>query len=268
MAVNMASFIDYVNYFNIQCRIKLIRAMEFRFNFISGIFFSLILSCASPLFQFLIYFSTNGYPGWSFDQMILFQAVLLLWSGIIGFFLGNVRWLIAVIAKYGLFDRFLLMPYSTIGMIISGGFSYNSFGTLIAGILALIYSILKLHLILYWYHILLFLVFLFFGMLFYITIMIFYGAIAIKLILVERLFVIIDNLISFGNYPAEVFPGFAKMVYLVFFPIGIWIYFPAQVLLGRINYIAIWAVVTVGLLFIISIFIWNKQLKEYTSAGG
>ena len=144
---DVITFIDYINIYIIQCKIKLLRAMEFRFNFIMGIFLSLIFSCAAPLFQFLIYSKTNGYPGWNFDQMILFQAVLLLWSGIIGTFLGNLRPLITVVAKFGLFDRFLLFPYPSISVLITSGFGYNSFGTLIAGLLALIYSIIKLNII-------------------------------------------------------------------------------------------------------------------------
>jgi ABC-2 type transport system permease protein len=259
---------DLFRIFICECKVRLTRAVEFRVNFFIGIFTSFTFSCAAPLFQFLIYRSTTGYPGWSFDQILLFQALLLFWSGFTKTLFGNIRPLIEVCFKYGLFDRYLVYPYPPIGLLLTNGFDYQSVGTLLAGVITVIYSIIKLKLHIDITVILLFFFFQVQGILLYLAFIIFYCAIALKLINIKRLDEILNNIFFFGNFPAEVFSGILQFIYLSVLPLAIWIYYPAQVLLDRIEIFPITAVILCPVLFSGSLFFWYIQLKRYTSAGG
>jgi ABC-2 type transport system permease protein len=258
----------YLTLFLCDCKIRLARAMEFRADFISGILLSLVFSGMAPLFQFFIYSKTNGYPGWSLDQIILFQAVFLLWAGINDTLFGNVRYIIEFTVQYGFLDRFLTLPYSAIGIILTRGFNYKGIGTAIAGIIALIYSVLSLPYSFHWWNFALFFIFILLGLVLSISLLIIFGVIAIRIIYVMKLQDIMNRITFFGSFPAEIYNGAIRFTYLTVLPIGMWIYYPAQALLGRLNKFAVYGSLFCVVVFFVSILLWNYQIKRYVSAGG
>jgi len=264
----MAGFKNYLMLFLCDCKIKLARAMEFRADFISSIFISLIFSGMAPLFQFLIYSKTNGYPGWNLEQIILFQAVFLLWTGIIDLLFGNVRVYIESTMQSGFMDRLLILPYSSIGIILTRGFNYKGFGTAAAGLIALVITIIHLPGQLHWWYLLQFLFFLAMGILLSISLLILFCTIALRIIYVMRLKEVKDRVLFFASFPAEIYSGVIRFMYLTVMPIGIWIYYPAQALLGRLNIYAIYGSLICVVLFFLSKSVWNLQVKKYVSAGG
>jgi ABC-2 type transport system permease protein len=264
----MAELKAYLVLFFSDCKIKLARAMEFRADFISGIFISLVFSGMAPLFQFFIYSKTNGYPGWNLEQIILFQAVFLLWSGISDMLFGNVRTLVETTMHFGLLDRLLVLPYSSIGIILTRGFNYKGIGTTIAGIIALVFAIVHLPGIFLWWYILQFLFFFIMGMVLSISLLIIFCTIALRIINVMKLKDLMDRVMFFGSFPAEIYSGLIRFMYLTAIPIGIWIYYPAQALLGRLNIYAIYGSLICMALFFMSKKMWNHQVKKYISAGG
>lgn len=259
---------DFVELFVLNSKIKLARAIEFRANFVIDIITTFGFSCTIPLFQFLIYTKAEGYPDWSFEQIFLFTAMLLFWSGATETIFGEIRYLIESTIRNGSFDRFLVLPYQPMTVILSKGFSYRSFGTMLAGTIALIYSIIRLGVIVRWWHLFLFIVFLLIGMLLYISFLILYCTLTLVIINTFRLRDIFDKIVSYSLFPAEIFSGAIKVIYLTIIPIALWIYYPVQALLGRLNLFAIYGSAISIAVFMVSIMLWNLQLKKYTSAGG
>jgi ABC-2 type transport system permease protein len=249
-------------------KIKLARAMEFRADFILGVFSTFTFSCTIPLVQFLIYTRTSGYPDWSFAQILLFSAMLLFWSGITETAFGEIKYSIQDKVKTGSFDRLLVLPYPAIIMILTKGFNYRSFGTMLAGAIALVYSILNLGIVVQWWQILLFFCFLVIGLLFYISLLILYCTLCLAIVNMMRLKDIFDKLVSFSFYPAEIFGGVFKFFYLIIIPVAVWIYFPVQILLHRLDIYMLYAMLISILLLFLSLILWNLRIKKYTSAGG
>ncbi len=259
---------DLFGLFLFECKIKLARAMEFRLDFISSFFTTFFLSFLGPLFQFLIYSKTNGYPGWTFDQIMLFQAIMLIYSGITETLLGNVRYFMETLVQYGLLDRYLLLPYSSIGFILTKGFNYKTFGTILAGLASLVFTIIHMGLVLHWIQIVLFVMFIILGVILMMAFNIFYCTIALRIVFVVRLKEILDRICFFAGFPAEIYSGLIRFLYLTILPLGIWIYYPAQALLGRLSLLSISAIASTIILFFVSLTIWNIQIKKYTSSGG
>jgi len=251
-----------------EAKIKIAKSMEYRADFFLSILISLSFSLFGPLFQFLIYTKTNGYPGWSFDQILLFQAILLLWSGMIELLFGEYKINLHLVVQNGLFDRYMLMPYSSIGLLLTKGFTYRAFGTVVAGIVAMLIVVSRIEISIGLSEILLFILFIVAGLLLYISLLILYSVVALRLIYVDRLKEIFNKIVEFGSFPAEIFSGSFKFFYLAILPIGIWIYYPAQALLGRVDSYIIWTLLSIVLLFIVALRLWKMQLKKYTSAGG
>jgi ABC-2 type transport system permease protein len=242
--------------------------MEFRFDFLLGLFVSLTLSAIGPVVQYLIFSKTNGYPGWNINQIILFQGVLLLWLGIKDTAFGDVRNLVQNLVRKGEFDRLLLKPYPSIGILLTSGFYYYGIGSVIAGIIVIIYAMHKLQLMISFEQLGLLILFLISGLLLYMAILVFYCTMVIMFVFTFRLGEIIDKIFRFAEFPLEIFPNMTRIIFITILPFAVWIYFPTQILLGRLELKGLIAVAFSLLLFWSSINIWNFSLKKYTSAGG
>lgn len=264
----MSVLFDMPGLFIQDCKLRLLKAMEFRLEFFTGIITSLAFSCIVPLFQFLIYKNTRGYPGWTFDEILLFQAVLLFWIGFTDTIFGDIKPLMEATIQYGLFDRYLIFPYPPLVILLTRGFNYRSTGTLLAGIIALTYAFIKLSISLTWWRIVLFLVYFAAGILLYLALLILYCTIALRLVYVLNLSVVLDKIIQLGNWPVEIFSGTLKIISFSVLPIAIWINIPCRILLGHLEVTAVFSLIPALILFIVSLILWNKNLKNYTSAGG
>lgn len=250
------------------CKIKLARAMSYRFDFISGLIMSFCFSFIAPLFQLFIYSKTNGYPGWNLNEILLFQAVLLLWLGVTETFFADVKRTSGLIIQFGNFDRLLLIPYPSIIVLLSKGFTWTSLGTLLAGCISLILTIRLNDLSLSVIQILLFAITLFGGIILHVSLLIIYCSILLRLIYVERLREIFDRITFFSSFPAEVYSHIVKFFYLTIIPVGLWVWFPAKILLGHIDLLVIWGLFATCIIFVLSVLFWKFQLKNYSSAGG
>lgn len=85
----------------------------------------------------------------------------------------------------------------------------------------------------------------------------------------------IDEIMStFGNYPLSILPKAIQSLLTFVFPLAFVAYFPALVLLGLAPTTGAMAVVercspVVGpVLFLVSVRIWNRSLRDYQTAGG
>jgi ABC-type uncharacterized transport system permease subunit len=74
--------------------LKLKRALAFRANLALNLLGSLFFSFVLSVFQFFVYAGIDGYPGWSGEQLLLFQATLIFWTGVTELLFGGVRELI------------------------------------------------------------------------------------------------------------------------------------------------------------------------------
>jgi len=242
--------------------------MQYRVDFFLGIFISLGLSSLGPIFQYLIFSQTRGYPDWNIKQIVLYQGVLLLWFGIKDMLFGEIRSYIETMIKNGEFDMILLKPYPPIGLILSNGFYFQGIGPIIAGLIIIIFSVRSMFLHISFISIILFLLFFLIGIILYMALTIFYCTITIMLVYMNRLGEIIDKFLRFTNYPVEIFMPFLRIIFIVFFPIAVWVYLPTQALLNRVEIYSFISIIGSIIVFTLSIIMWNFTLKKYTSAGG
>ncbi|MBN2443335.1 MAG: ABC-2 family transporter protein [Spirochaetales bacterium] len=249
-------------------KIRFARAMIYRVNYIMDSFISLTFAFIGPLLQYLIFSQTRGFPGWNLDQIILFQGILLLHLGLRNTCFGSLHFYMMDLVRRGEFDRLLLKPYPAIGVILASGFNPRNFGSVFAGLTIIIYSIIKLNLILTFSSIIMFILLLFFGLFLYMSIEIIYSSAVIVLVHLGRLYDIIGQLTNFGHYPLEIFSRSLQVFFMTAVPMAIWVNFPARVLLGRGNINIVYSIIFSIVFFFLSLGLWRICLKRYTSAGG
>jgi ABC-2 type transport system permease protein len=106
------------------------------------------------------------------------------------------------------------------------------------------------------------------GLGFYVALLIIYSACTLFMVKMDRLREVLDRVVFFASFPADIYAGAGKATLLVAFPVALWVYFPVQVLLGRATSIALSGVGTAFVFLTLAIVFWNRQERKYVSAGG
>ncbi|HEX3047402.1 MAG TPA: ABC-2 family transporter protein [Bacillota bacterium] len=264
----MQIYVGLIRLFWWNAKLKIQRSMQYRADFLVGLVISLGFSSVGPVFQYLIFTQTRGYPGWNLRQIILFQGILLLWTGSRELLFGEIPYLAIELVRKGDFDRLLLKPYPPIGIILTGGFNFSSIGTIAAGLVITFYSMNAMKLGISLLQMGQLLLCLSCGLVFIMAIYILYCSIMIMVIQMQRIIEILNNLLRFADFPLEIFSKTAKVVLTTVIPIIIWNYVPAQILLQRANPILFISCIGCLVFMALSLKIWNMCLKRYTSAGG
>jgi ABC-2 type transport system permease protein len=244
------------------------RSIAYRFDFLVSVVLSIGFSGIGPLVQYLIYSKTQGYPGWSITQMILFQGMVLISLGLRDFLFGNVRNIVMDLVRKGDFDRLLLKPYPPIGVLLTSGFNSNGIGTVLAGIAVTWYSIVQLHLNIGIVQILLFAAVMISGLLMYMAMIVLFSCIVIMIIQMGRIGELLDVLLRFADYRLQILPQMMRITFVTLIPFAIFNYYPAQLLLGRADNLVFVAMAGTLFFFWIMLKWWGVCLKKYTSAGG
>jgi ABC-2 type transport system permease protein len=251
-----------------QSQIKLQQYMQYRIDFFFGLLLTFGSAAIGPLSQFLIYNHSQGYPGWDINQILLFQGVFLLSSGIQTAIFGDVQGKVSRLISKGVFDQVLLKPFPPLLQILSGGFSPYNVGTLLVGGFLVAWTWARSGAAITVSAFLLFLVLLAAGVLLALTASVFYSACTLRWVYPYRLGYILRDMFYYTNYPLEVYPTMMRNIFVTLLPFSIVVHWPAQALLGRLD---AWAWVAAGAtlaLWLLVVWFWERQLKQYVSAGG
>lgn len=254
--------------FYCNCKLSLDRDMAYHADFFLNLLISLVFTSMGPIVQYLIFTQTNGYPGWSTDQILLFQGILLLSMGFNNTVLSEVRGKAVDIMRNGDFDRYLIKPYPAIGLLLVGGFSLKHVGSLIAGTVITSYMLIKMHLTPSFTDIVLFLWFIAAAVFVYMGLTIIFCGVVIVLIQMGRLGDFFNNVLRFAGYPIEIYNGLFRTAFVTLLPLAVLAYLPTQALLHRLDWSMIWGSFGALLIFVLSLKFWNSCIRKYTSAGG
>ena len=249
-------------------KLSVARGMEYRVDFLVGMVVNLLFTGAGPVFQYLVFQQINGFPGWTLENILLFQGVLLLVLGIRRTFFGGYPDYVQLMVRKGELDTLLLRPFSSLGMILSRGFSVENIGSVFAGILLVVYGAGKSRVALTLWDISGFLLAILGGLLFFLSIDILYSCMVVFFIHIGRLKEIFDNIAKFGEYPLEMFSRGIQGVLFTVLPMALWVNVPCKILLEGVQPYLYSGVVFLVLWLAGSICLWNHCMKRYSSAGG
>lgn len=264
----MRSIALVLELFVLQSRLRLSALAQYRADFLIGMTVSFSFASMAPLFQFLIYVSTRGFPGWRLDDVLVFQAMLLLTTGLRDLLLGDIRRQIDHLAEKGEFDRLLLKPAPPLVLVLTAGFSPYSLGTTAVGAGLLAWTWERSGAALTATAAGLFAVFLAAGILLALSVNTLYCALTVRWTHTSRLGETMDKVMRFGDYPIEVFPGFVRAVFTTVLPLSVAAYWPASAVLGRVQPVGLVAVLGAVLAFLAALLFWKRQLFRYASSGG
>lgn len=247
-------------------KMRLAARMAYRADFVASIGIFTLLQMAGPLFIAAIYHAGGAFPGWSLDQALLLQGVLISIKGFSFTFFFQLFRRTASYVRLGTFDMYLLRPISCLALLVMDAFDEEDAGQVLGGALLIGYAVLRLGAPRG--SIPLTLALGFFGVLFFFSLTVFFAAITVRLVNTLRLAELIEISMLFASYPRTIFPQILGSVFTFVVPLFILASFPAAALLGKSSAGAGLACLTVLAFLALSLLAWRASLARYASAGG
>lgn len=259
---------DFIGLFLLHSSARLQAMMQYRLDFAVGVLVAFGFSAIGPVFHLLIYQHSSGFPGWSFSQILLFHAVVLLSTGIRELLFGAVRLEIGLLVQDGDLDRLLLRPFPPLLLILSNGLSPYALGTLLVGAGAVAWLVATAATPVSAAGVAAFLLLIAAGVLLALSGHVLYCVLTVRWVYPGRLGEAMDKLRGLGEAPLEVYPALMRTVLSTVLPLSVATHWPAQALLGRVTPAAWIACAGAVAGWLLVRRAWANQLRRYASAGG
>ena len=245
------------------------RLMEYKVDFLLGAVGLLISQAIQILFLGIIFSQIPSLRGWKFEEILFIYGFSLIPKSLDHLFFDNL-WMVGYrIVRKGEFDKYLTRPVNTLYHVIVENFCVDAFGEMLTCILLLAYAIPQLNIPFYWYTIPLLLVVVVFSTMIYTSLKIMTAAISFWTKSSGHITHMLYMVNDFSKYPVTIYNKAVQAIITYVIPFAFTAYFPASYFLsGENGLFCIGGTVIAGsVLFAIALFVWNRGLKTYESAG-
>lgn len=241
--------------------------MAYRADFFFCSIMILVSELLLPMITFLIYSTGASFPGWSRHEAMLLQGVFMLSKGAANLLFFGLVFNTLSHVREGTYDLLLIKPVSVLFISVAAGSEPDSIGTILGGLLVILFSLWQLPSpgVINWIK---FILLFFFSVLVMFSFAVIMAGSVFKWVGNSRIYEIFDSITAFGNYPRSIFSKSFQAIISYIIPVAIIGFFPAAALLGKDMSGVIPAILISILFFILSLSFWRLMLSKYTSAGG
>lgn len=260
----------YLSAFKEVAKMRFSSFFAHRFAAIIRLFSLTFSNVLQPLLIFFIYTSTQGLPGWSFNELLLFNATSMLSWGFATTFLFSMVWFIGWRVDHGEFDLLLLKPFKTIPLMLIESVNIGSLPSIFTGVVILVFSIIQSRLVITITGLIIYLYLILLSCLIYYSIAAVIIGLSFKYFKVHNFLHLFWSLTDLNKYPIDIYKTFIPFFLTFILPLAMASYYPAGFLIGKItNY---WIILTLTLISITFTALGTMTIKyglsHYSSAGG
>ena len=245
------------------------KLMEYKVDFLLGAVGMLFEQAMQILFIGIIFSQIPTLNGWSFEEILFIYGFSLIPKSIDHLFFDNL-WIVGYrIVRKGDFDKYLTRPINSLYHVIVENFCVDAFGEMLTCILLLAYAIPGLKIPFYWYTIPLLIVVVIFATMIYTSLKIMTAAISFWTKASGHVMHMLYMVNDFSKYPVTIYNKAVQTVITYIIPFAFTAYFPASYFLsGENGLFCIGGTVVAGsVLLTIALFVWNRGIRAYESAG-
>lgn len=259
----------YSSLFKKTFALELSSEMAYKTNFLIKSFALITADLIGPLVMMLIYTNSSGIPGWSFEEFLLFQGTFIFVIGLSHFLLMMIPVHVIDNVREGTFDKILIKPYNPLMYLSFTSIDLEGLAEVFGGLFLIIYSFIKLDLNLFSLNTIFYIFLILMAFVFLYGCFILMSSLAFLFVKSFGLFDLFFKIMDVARYPINIYEGGMRFLFTFIIPIGIVSFYPASVLLKELSVISVGSVLVIILLFLVfSIWMWNKAIRKYTSAGG
>lgn len=243
--------------------------MAYKANFIIKSFALVVADLIGPLIIMLIYRSSSGVPGWSFEEFLLFQGTFIFVVGMSHSFFFLIPFQAIENIREGTFDKIMIKPFNPLLYLTFSSVDIEGFAEVITGLALMVWAFVKLEIILISLNTLAYMILMLLALLFLYSLMVLISSFAFLFVKSLGLFDLLFKILDVGRYPMNVYGFEMRLIFTFILPVAIISFYPASALLGTLGIANILEIfLPVIAFFGFSIFLWNLAIKKYTSAGG
>lgn len=245
------------------------KLMEYKVDFVVGAVGFLLGQAVEILFIGIIFSQIPDLKGWTFDEILFIYGFSLIPKAIDHLFFDNL-WMIGYqIVRKGDFDKYLTRPINSLFYVIVEKFQVDAFGEMIMGIILIAYSLVNIGADIVWQRAIVLLLLIPFAVLIFTSVKILTSSIAFWTKQSGHITHMFYMTSDFSKYPVTIYNNFIKVIITYIIPFAFTAYYPASYFLrGEDGLFCILGTIIISLLlFGVSVFVWNKGVKSYESAG-
>ena len=243
--------------------------MEYKADFLLGAIGLLFAQAIQILFLGIIFSQIPALKGWSFDEILFIYGFSLIAKSFDHLFFDNL-WIVGYrIVRKGEFDKYLTRPINSLYHVLVENFCVDAFGEMLTCALLLGYAVPRLQIPFHWYTVPLMLVVVVFATMIYTSLKIMTAAIAFWTKASGHITHMLYMTNDFSKYPVTIYNRAVQTVITYVIPFAFTAYYPASYFLtGENGWFCIGGTVIAGsILLTAALFVWNRGLKAYESAG-
>ncbi|MBU2634525.1 MAG: ABC-2 family transporter protein [Nanoarchaeota archaeon] len=260
---------NYLTLFKKTFALELSSEMAYKWNFFIKSLGLIFADLIGPIIILLIYTYSSGIPGWKFEEFILFQGTFILVNGLAHTLLFGLPFQVIRSVQQGTFDKVLIKPFNPLLYLSFSSIDIEGIAEVLAGLGLIIWAFVKLGIIVFSWNTLLFLFLILLAFVFLYATFVLMSSLAFLFVKSFGLFDLFFKIIDVARYPLSIYEGGMRFVFTFLIPIGIISFYPVNVLLGGLSIMTLLEILIPVLLFLgFSVFMWNRAIRKYTSAGG
>ncbi len=260
--------IRYLKIYKALLKINLVSLLTYRANFVNSTISAFVWGIFAIAVIVLITSRTQTLFGWKREELILLTAVYSLIVGIFHVFFARNFERFSRLMMWGHFDPVLLKPLDSQFSISFWEINYSALVRIILGFLLLIYLVFALSYVINLFTFIFFISLLFVGVFVLYALWLFAATLLIWVPELSNIIELMYTINGFTRYPAEMFKKVSGFLFLFMLPIVFVATSPFKSLIGRADYIDIFALLSIcGVLLVFSRLFWRFGLRSYTSAS-
>ena len=245
------------------------RLMEYRVDFLTGAISFLIGQLTNILFIGIIFDQIPNLSGWNFYEILFIYGFSLIPKGLDHLTTDNLWKVAYFVVRRGDFDRYMTRPINPLVHCIIETLQFDALGEFVIGIILLVYASIKLKVEYTFVNMTLMIIAIIGGIVIFASIKIACAAIAFWIKRSGSILQMLYMSSDFARYPVTIYSGVIRNLITYIIPFAFTAYYPASYIIrGNDPLFCIGGtVIAAAILLSISLFIWNRGMRAYESAG-
>ncbi|MFD1739660.1 ABC transporter permease [Bacillus salitolerans] len=243
--------------------------MEYRLDFIIGVFSVMLQQFASIFFVKVVFDHIEQINGWTFYEILFIYGIAATGRSIHHIFFDNLWTLGWQYIRPGQLDRLLIRPINPLFHLVADRLQQDGFGQLIIGCIILGTAIPHLDLSMGFVDYLLLVVMIISSGLIFVAINLFFATFSFWMIDSLPVVWAVFNVSDFARYPLSIYHKGIQLFLTWLIPYGFTAFYPAAYFIDPDGYrwFAIWTPLAALVCCVLAYLFWNRGLKAFASTG-
>ncbi len=241
--------------------------LEYKLDFLLGIFTSTMLQLAALGFLWVVFHQTTSLQGWNQTQVLLLFGLTAMSLGLSELFFNHI-WMVPYYIVMGDLDRLLVYPVKSLPFLLISRPELHSFGNMATGLIFTAVSLGAQHMP--WWDWALVPLWVLSGSLIYTSVLVIFCSLSFKFVGPYSYTLMVPHtLLQASRYPLSIFPAWVHYTLLFLVPYGVFNYLPGNWVFGKIlspGYVLITPLVAI-LCMTVAQKAWTWGLTHYQSTG-